>query len=285
MARSINDIFEQIKARAIQLATDANNATAIAMFNNSSKVAIWKLLFFACAFGIWSLEKIFDLFRTETDDRISLLKPHSARWYAQKAKDFQYGYNVVSGEDFYDNTLLTEAQITASKIIAYSAVTKQTRGIRIKVAKLVAGVKTPLTGGELTAFTAYMEEIKDAGVILLITTGNADDLKATLRIYYDAQILTNTGARIDGTSATPVQDAFNSYLDELPFNGLFVPQLMIDHLQAVSGVIIVRDDAWSARYGALPYSGIDVEYTPDAGYLKLPTPGDLLLTFIPHEII
>jgi hypothetical protein len=255
------------------------------MFNNTSKVAIWKLLFFAIAFGIWTLEKIYDLFRLETDDRIGLLKPHSARWYAQKAKDFQYGYDLVVEADYYANTALTEQQIDDSKIIKHSAVVEQIRGIRIKVAKEVNGELAPLTNDELEAFTAYMEQIKDAGIKLLITTAVADDLKAKLRVYYNAQILDGTGARRDGESATPVQDAFNTYLKNLPFNGLFVPQLMIDHLQAVAGVVIVKDDSWQARYGALDYASIDVEYTPDAGYLRLPTSADLELTFVPHAII
>lgn len=285
MARTITDIFNEMQARAVSLATDANNATAISMFNNTSKVALWKILFYACAFGIWTLEKIYDLFKSETDDRIGLLKPHSARWYALKATQFQYGYNLPVDSDVYNNTGLTEAQITASKIVAYAAVVEQTRGIRIKVAKLVNGQLDMLTANELTAFTAYMEQIKDAGIKLLITSAAADSLKATLRIYYNAQVLSNTGARIDGQTATPVQDAFNNYLRNLPFNGLFVPQLMIDHLQAVDGVVIVKDDSWQAKYGALLFTGIDVEYTPDAGYLRIATPADLQLTFIPHAVI
>lgn len=284
MARTIQQIFDQMQQRAVQLATENNNQPAIDMFSSTSKVAVWKILFFACAFGIWTLETIFDLFRTEIDDRIAVIKPHSARWYAYMATQFQYGYNLPVESDTYDNTALTEAQITASKIITYAAVVEQTRGIRIKVAKLVAGVKTPLSVDELTAFTAYMEQVKDAGIKLLITSGAPDDLKATLRIYYNAQVLTNTGGRIDGQTATPVQDAFNDYLNNLPFNGLFIPQLMIDHLQAVEGVVIVKDDSWQARYGALYFAAIDVEYNPDAGYLTISN-ANLNLTFIPHAVI
>lgn len=284
MARTIQQIFDQMQQRAVQLAAENNNQPAIDMFSSTSKVAVWKILFFACAFGIWGLETIFDLFRTEIDDRIAVLKPHSARWYAYMATQFQYGYNLPVDSDTYNNTGLTEAQITASKIISYAAVVEQTRGIRIKVAKLVGGLKTPLSANELTAFTAYMEQVKDAGIKLLITSGAPDDLKATLRIFYNAQVLTNTGARIDGQTTTPVQDAFNDYLNNLPFNGLFVPQLMIDHLQAVDGVVIVKDDSWQARYGALDFAAIDVEYNPDAGYLTISNL-NLNLTFIPHAII
>ena len=284
MARSIQEIFDGIKAQAILLATEANNQAVIDMMNNTSRVAVWKILFNAVAFGIWTLEKLFDLFKLETDDKIAKLKPGSARWLAYMATQFQYGYDLVPGEDFYDNTGLTQDQVDASKIVAYAAVVEQTRGVRIKVAKLVDGVLTALTAEEMEAFVAYMERVKFAGITQLITSGPADDLKSSLRIYYNPLVLKNDGTRIDGTSATPVQDAFNDYLKNLPFNGLFVPQLMIDHLQAVDGVVIVKDDLWQARYGLLDYTSIDVEYTPDAGYLRLAVNG-LTLQFIPHAVI
>lgn len=284
MARTIAQIFESIRGQAVLLATEKGLQSVVDMMNNTSTVAVWKVLFNAVAFGIWTLEKLFDLFRLEIDDRISMLKPHSARWYAEKAKAFQYGYPLVIEADYYDNTALNEVQIAASKIIKHSAVVEMERGIRIKVAKEVAGELAPLTVGELEAFVEYMESVKDAGIKLLITSTVADDLKASLRIFYNPLVLNGTGARIDGESFTPVQDAFKLYLKNLPFNGLFVPQLMIDHLQAVDGVVIVKDDLWQARYGALSFSGIDVEYVPDAGYLRLIQDG-LTLTFIPHAVI
>src|SRR4051812_35940365 len=104
MARSIQIIFDDMKAQGIALATTANNQAVIDMFNNTSRVAIWKILFYAVAFCIHALEVIYDLFKIEIDDRIALLKPHSARWYAEKAKDFQYGYALVPDTDGYDNS-------------------------------------------------------------------------------------------------------------------------------------------------------------------------------------
>lgn len=284
MARSIQDIFDSIKGEALRLAMEANNQLVIDMLANTSRVAIWKILFYAVAFGIYSLEVIYDFFRLEVDDRLLQLKPHSARWYAEKAKAFQYGYPLIVESDYYDNSQLTEDQVNDSKIISYAAVVEQTRGIRIKVAKLVGGVKTALEPDELTAFAQYMEDIKDAGIKLLITSGPPDELKAKLRVFYNPLVLRGDGGRIDGTDNMPVQNALNKYLDNLPFNGLFVPQLAVDQLQAVNGVVIVRDDQWTARYGTLDFAGVDVEYNPDAGYLKIADNG-LEIAFIPHAVI
>lgn len=267
-------------AQGVSLATDANLPDVVAMFGNTSKVAIWKILFYAVAFCINALEAIYDLFRIEIDNDIALLKPGSARWYAHMATIFEYGFNLVPETDYYDNTGLTEDQVTASQIVNYAAVVEQQRGIRVKAATLV-GDLAALSSPQLAAFSEYMEEIKYAGIKLLITSGVADDLKSTLRIYYNPLVLDGTGARIDGTDPTPVQTAFKTYLKNLPFNGLFVPQLMVDQLQAVEGVVIVKDDQWQARYGALDFTGIDVEYNPDAGYLRI-ADSDLNITFTPH---
>jgi hypothetical protein len=284
MARSIDTIYNEIRNRAITLATDAGDNDMLDMLNNSSRVAVWKMLFYACAFAIYTMETLYDLFRLETDDRISRLKPHSARWYAEKAKAFQYGQALVSEQDYYDNTGLTQAQIDEKKIVAYAAVVDQDRGIRIKVARLVAGVRAALDNDQLTAFTEYMEEIKDAGVKLLITTGDPDELKAVLRIFYNPLVLKADGSRIDGNGATPVQDALNDYLDNLPFNGIFCPSLAVDALQKVDGVVLVKDDSWMARYAALAFSNIDVEYNPDSGYLTIDE-DDLEIEFTPHAVI
>lgn len=284
MARTTQQIFEQIKGEATRLATDANNEGMIDMLNNTSRVAIWKLLFYAVAFGIYVLETLFDLFRIETDETISKLKPHSARWYAEKAKLFQYGFPLVAESDYYDNAGLTQDQIDDSKIISHAAVIEQDRGIRIKVAKSAGEDLAPLNAGELASFAAYMEEIKDAGIKLRITTSPPDDLKCQLRIFYNPLVLRADGGRIDGNNEQPVQEAFKNYLKNLPFNGRFVPQHCLDQLQKVEGVIIAEDDLWQSRYGVRDFENIDVEVVPDSGYLRIQDT-DLSIQFIPHASI
>jgi hypothetical protein len=285
MARTINQIFDDMKAEAVLQATNAGSQPMLDMLNNASKVAIWKMLFFAVAFCIFTLESLFDLFRGEVDETIKKLKPHSSRWYAEKAKLFQNGMPLISESDEYDNTGMTDAQIAAIQIISHAAVVEQTdRGIRIKVARTVGSDLAALTAGQLTSFTQYMEQVKDAGIKLRCTSDQADDLKATLRIFYDPLVLDNTGARIDGTSATPVQDALKSYLKNIPFNGIFVTEHAKNEIEKVEGVVIVKDDSWQARYGVLAFSSIDVEYLPDAGYLRIDNQ-DFTLKFIAHAAI
>lgn len=281
MARRIQDIYDSMVEEGIRLATDAGMPTLVTMFSSTSRVAVWKIFFYAAAFMWNALDALHDLFRAETDDKISRLKPHSAKWFVEIAKAFQYGYDLATDEAYYDNTLLTEDQVNASKIVTYAAAVEQERGIRIKVAKGTTTLSA-LTAPELSAFGAYMERVKPAGIKLLITSNQPDDLRAKLRVFYNPLVLMPSGGRIDGVSAEPVQDALRDYLKNLPFNGLFVSQYAVDALQKVEGVVIVMADSFSARYGALEFANIDVEYNPDAGYLQLE---NIEITFIPHAVV
>ncbi len=246
---------------------------------NWSRVSIKRLWVWVFAFIAYVQAVLWDAFALEVDTRIAALRPHTEQWYALKAIAFQFGYPLPADTDVYDNTGLTEQQIADSKIVTYAAVKEQDRGLRIKVAKTQGNDLAPLATGELTAFTAYMQRVKDAGVKLSITSTEADSLKLSLRIIYDPLVLNAQGQRIDGTTLTPVQDAISSYLRNLPFNGVFVLQSLVDALQVVSGVKIVQINSAEAKYGALPYTSINIRYTPDAGYLRIVTPSDLSIVF------
>jgi hypothetical protein len=279
MARSIADIQQAIIDRIAQ------DSILAPVLTSTSRTAIWKLLTYVVAACQWTVESLFDLHKQEVQQLIDNLKPHSLRWYANMARNFQYGHDLAPDADFYDNTGLTDEQINASKIIAYSAVVEQEKNLRIKVAKIENNDLAPLTIEEKAAFTAYMNRIKDAGVKLVIDSLPPDSLKLKLRIFYNPLVLDSNGARLDGTSSTPVQDAIHAYLKNLPFNGWLVLAYLTDALQQVDGVVVPVIDEAQATYGNLPYQAIDVKYNPDAGYLRIMQPDDLQITFIPQSAI
>ncbi len=276
MARSITTIQNNI------IAGVAANATLSPLLTSTSRVAIWRLLALVVATAIWTLETLFDIHVADVNETISKLKPHSLRWYAEKATAFQFGYNLVDDADYYDNTGIDETTIEASKVVAYAAVVEQDRGLRIKVAR-DTGDLAALTAPQLEAFEEYMKRIKDAGVRLNITSSAADELKLNIELYYNPLVLNSAGGRLDGTVSEPVQDAVKEYLKNLPFNGVFVLQNLIDVLQLVDGVKIAHLVGAQARYGLLPFQSFAVKYLPDAGYLRITNPGDISVTFIPYS--
>ncbi len=270
MARSI----EQIQNEIIN-AKESNSD--LAELTSTSKTAVWRLITFVIAFSIYTLEKLFDIHKTETDDKIALLKPHTARWYRQKALAFQYGYPLVPDSDVYDNSIISEEQLTQSKIVKYSAVTESEEGLVIvKIATENGGVLSPISDEQKASFEAYIAEIKDAGVTIHTINYLPDKLYLNMTVYYNPLVLDAQGNSIIN-GGKPVEEAIKQYLKELPFNGELVLAHLVDRLQQVEGVLIpqinnaesswINEDINSTTYAA-PVA-IEVKKIPVSGYFEV----------------
>lgn len=276
MARTITQIQSEI-ITAMQ--ADA----ALSGLTSTSATAIWRLWTYIVAVAIWAHESLWDSFKVELTETAANLKPHTLRWYRNKALAYQHGATLIDGEDSYDNEGLDPATIESQKIIKQAAVTETPDGLlTVKVAKEVGGELTPLSVGETSAVTAYFNEIKDAGVILAVRSVNADRLRIEVDVYYDPTILSASGERLDGAATTPVQDAAKAYLRNLPFDGEFVKARLVDAMQAVEGVNVPEIRLCMARRNDDPsFGNVDVFYQPFSGFLKFYDPvTDLVLNFI-----
>jgi hypothetical protein len=284
MARTIKVIQQQVidtlvsELAAIDIVIDA--ATW-------SKTNLFRLLTYVFAVCAWALENLFDTHKTEVTEEIAAKHPHTLRWYAEMAKNFQAGYDLAPERDYYDNTGLSDDEIETSKIVTYAAVVKQRRPngrifLRIKVATSNNTDLAPLSTDQLKALQEYFNRIADCGVDFEITSQPADRLILHLKIYYNPLILTAEGSRVDGTESEPVINAIREYLQNLPFNGLYILASQIDALQVVEGVEIPHLVEASASYGLLSPNSIDVEYLPDAGYLRIDD-ADLTIEYVPHS--
>lgn len=282
MARTVEEIFNKIKA-----AKEAE--PELAVLNSTSKVAIWRLWAFITAYAIYTLEMLFDTHKTEVYTILSEKKPHTPRWYRNKALAFQHGFDLIEDTDVFVPPNPTagdpQTQIDNSKIIKYAAVTEAVTESRLIVKIATESSPNPSFGGELMpitqeqkeAFTAYLEEIKDAGVKITVINYLPDILNLTLKIYRDPLVLDANGVKITGIGAgtKPVETAIKNYLKALPFNGELVLEHLVDALQKVEGVriphIVAASSSWIDpavnTYGAP--QNIDVKKIPVSGYFKL----------------
>ncbi len=283
MARTI----EQIQSLIVD---KVNSTPELKLLNSLSKTSIFRLFIYVTAFCQWTLDQLFDLHKQEVSDLISKMKPHSLKWYAEKAKRFQYGFNLPAESDAYDNTGIQNDLIEASKIVHFCAIVEQpdSRGVmalRVKAATKKTDLEM-LTPDQLTAFTKYMNTVKDAGVRLIVSSDKGDDLRLRLDVYYNPLVLGSNGSRLDGTDSEPVQQAIREYLTSLPFNGSLVLAYLTDALQKVDGVVIPQIIGAEARYGNLAYKSIDLLYQPDAGYVRIfDEKNDLSINFIAQTSI
>lgn len=275
MARTIQEIEDE------QLTTIANDATLSEMSSNSA-TALYRLFARVVAKAIATLENLFDLFRAEVDADLAAQKAHTLRWYREKALAFQLGYDLVEGEDYYDNTGEDPDQVADAKIVEYAAVVENDGELVIKVNQDSAG-PAPLGASDYDAFVAYIAEIKDAGVKVEVRNANPDRLKLTIDVYYDPTILDSTGARLDGADSAPAETAIDAFLRSIPFNGRFVKSHLVDALQLVEGISVpVARNCQAARFDSGSFVAVDVDYDPFSGFLKIYSPGDLVLNYIAY---
>ncbi len=275
MARTVEEIYQEI------ITNVQADSTLGAVLTSTSAVAIWRRWCFVMAMAAWVLEVLFDNHKAEVEELVAAQKPHTLRWYREKALTYQHGGSLGEGVDTYDNTGLSDATIEAQKIIKQAAANETGGLVTIKVAKESSGELVALDSTEHTGVSAYFAEIKDAGVFLEVRSVVGDDLYVVADVYIDTKILDVTGARLDGAADTPVLDAIKNFLRNLPFDALFIPQKMVDAIQAVEGVRTINlRECKAKRNDDATFSNVPVWYSPYAGYFKN-NPSNLLIT---HEI-
>ena len=260
---------------------NANLATAYgfapgSIFENEfSKLSFENILFDIISYSIWLLEQLFDTHKKELNEIIEAKMPHRPSWYRTKAKAFQYGHDLIFDSDKYDNTGFSDEQIEQSKIVKYSAVTKNGGQLLIKIATENDGVLSPITAEQKISFDAYIDEIADCGVKYVVVNNQPDILLLTMQIFIDPLVLNAQGMNIL-TGKYTVQDAILQYMKELPFNGEIVLFELERKIKEVEGVNIpniinaesqIYDSANAEYYPAMP---ITVKTVPDSGYFTIP---------------
>ncbi len=300
MSRTINEIQQEI----LNARTAVANLTALEVLtsseqkllqaNSTSKLSVWRDWIWVVAFAQWVQEQYWAVFQKEIDAKIAKSRPHTAKWYREKAMAFLYGVPLVVDADYYDTSTMTEAQIAAAKIISNASTLRILQNgygtLRIKVVRTINNAYAPVLTEHITALNAYFNQhVADAGTVVVCTTGEADLLKLKLDIYYDGLILGANGNRLDGTSASPVADAIKAYLKSIDFeNGKFITTRLTDALQKVPGVILpVVREAYS-KFGGYDYTDtvpncgvINEIRLADAGYMTLDDP-NLLINYIAY---
>lgn len=269
MARTIQQIQQEILQAK-------ENEPALAELNSTSKVAVWRLWVYITAVAIWTLEKLFDQHKMEVHTALSELKPHTARWYRNKALAFQYGFDLLEDSDKFNNTGKSEDEISNSKIIKYAAVTEAQTESRliVKIATEQGGELQPISQGQKASFDAYLNEIKDAGVRITTINYLPDILGLQMKIYRDPLVLDENGMSIL-TGEKPVEKAIKAYLKKLPFDGELVLAHLVDELQKVEGVkiphIILAESKWidAGTNGYGQFQPIEVKAIPVSGYFKI----------------
>ena len=294
MARTIKDIADGMKASFVQnsklmevygLEYDGTtDDDAVAFYAaHISAVSVESVLIGIVAACVAVVENLMDFHKKEVDTEIARERYGHAGWYEQMALKFRYGENLSvnyseerDGEaddgNFAESVEYVDGDLTAEEIgelqivkYAYCEDDNDGIGVRLKVAKDGNGSFAPLDSAERSAFNAYIQRIKPAGVPVAVISDGAEALSLGLTIYYNPLVLDKEGTRIHG-GGKPVEEAVTGYIHSIGFNGLFTEQALVDAVQEADGVEIVGFD-----YAIVNATGetIPHRYRPDSGHVRV----------------
>jgi hypothetical protein len=281
MARTISEIYNAIVTEkasmdniktALQPEIDST-ATLIADLNSESKVAVWRLMYYVFAVAVWIHEVLWDEFKAEVEIIKNSFIPGTAGWLKEEALKFQYGDNMVlqNGKYVYATTN------TTTQIVKYCSITEGGMVV-IKAAKAENNLPVALLPAELASFAYYMMTYKRfAGVQMSVLSADPDLIRIYADIYY------NPLFEIEDVTAS-VETQINSYLANLPFNGMFSTISVVDYIQLATGFRDIQINKLEAKDQINNWIEFQRIYSPYSGYFKIDTDNPLSITinYIPY---
>ena len=283
MARTVSEvkkIYTDEFMNSSVMATKYGFTVGDSFDSTFSKVSFESILFYIMAFvQVMSGDKQYDAHIAEVESLLAEEKPHTLRWYANKALAYMHGYSLVEDSDTYDTSALSDDQIAAAKVVKNASAVEKANVVYVKV----KGSDGKLTDDQEAGITAYFKEVKDAGVKLEIINRVADHYKATIEIWYNPMVLNSSGLDING--AEPVRDAVSSFIAALPFNGEFRHDDLLIYLNDLDGVVIPQLKYSQYSTDGLSFYNIDGYFTPDSGYMKLYNDTDITINYHVYETV
>jgi hypothetical protein len=244
-----------------------NLQAELATLNSSSKVSIWRFMFFVVAVAYWLLEKFWDIFKAETQAIADAASYGSNKWWLDAAKDFQYEVDLELLTDASVKKYLGYSSIDVSKqIVKLSSISSLNGTAFLKVANLNGTTIVKLTDDQLAAFKTYVKKKQPAGASVVAISEDADLVKYQITIYYNGLInLSNFKLNIE--------NAINSYHAQLnaDLNGVVELPKLTDVIQAVSGYVSIEPIIAFAKsqVGGSEYINFTRVYETYAGYAKI----------------
>lgn len=202
-----------------------------------SSVSLENIIFFILAACCHVMEVLFDQYRADVEERVSLAVVASVPWYYKMAMAFQYGDSLVLNEatQQYEYASIDEDR----QVVRYAAVRDKGTCVHILVSGDEGGRPAVLADDVLTVFKQYMNRVKVAGVILRVTSRPSDRLSIAAEVTVDPLVMDENGALLTDGSR-PVETAVTEYLKHIAYGGTFNKTRLVDAIQAVEGVTDVE---------------------------------------------
>ncbi len=213
--------------------------TTLSTMNSPSQVAVFRLFTFIFATCVNLFEQVLDIFKTEVEEIATEAVPGTDSWVQNEVLKFQYSSTTAQVVQLVDFAPFYPIVDTLLQIITRCSVkTLPNKVVAVKVAK--SEPPAPLSAPELASLIAYLDAINFSGVQPDVISLDADKLNLVAEIYYN-------GAYSPVISANVIA-AINTFLADLPFDGILRVSKLIDAIQSVEGVtdVVINDLAMRA---------------------------------------
>lgn len=267
--RTLTEIQQDLKQTFMQDADLANRygfRQGDAFDKTFSRISLEALWIYIVAYAAWVTERLFQDHTNEVEAYIATMKPHTLRWYQEKAKAFLYDVPLIDGTDTFNTNGMTEEQIDKARIVKFAAVTEaENATLYVKVAsQTAAGNPQPLTDTQLQAFKTYLREYKDAGVRVDVISTKGDFINLDITVHYNPMLLNENGEDTQGNK--PVEQAVKQYIENLPFNGEYRNNDLLNAVLKAQGVVMASINSAKQSLDGTHYTAINAYATPYAGY-------------------
>ena len=189
MAVSVNTIYNYLAQRVAEEETLAglsphpdSAATLRTALSSGSRVAIWRLLLWCVAYVHKVQQDNFDTFQREVGDLAKDGHFGTRRWFAARAKAWQYGHVL----EFTALDAGYAVDDPAARIVTQAAVVELANTVIVKVAKAAGTGLTKLTTEELVAINDYFQELRPP-VQVAVLTADPDLVRIIGAVVYDGQ--------------------------------------------------------------------------------------------------
>lgn len=266
MARTLNEIQDAIKQ---EIRTYPSLDNFLFPEDGGSQTSVFNLLIYVVSLAMFTFETLADNFLDEVTAKSQEVPVGNPQWVRKQMLLFQYGDVIELDENFIPSYPVIDLN---ARIVTQCTVQEQfSSEIKIKVAKTVAEVITPLDSAEISALEDYyygagdQQGIGFAGVRAEFLSQEPDRMSVVGTVTYLGQF-------IEANVKADVITAIDNYFANLNFDGVVVINTLVSQVNAVDGVnnFIISDI--EAREYNVPYgSGVTVPvngtYETLAGYL------------------
>lgn len=225
----------------------------------TSSVSVINLLIYIVAVAHHVLERIFDSFKMEVEERIAAAYPGSISWLWNRAMEFQF--DEESNAYLYEHGVYQSVD-TEKQIIKHAAVVEEYNIVQIKVS---GNDYEPLDEVQKASFEAYMNALKFAGVKLSISSLQSDDLSLKIHIWRNRLLMPKEDDSV-------LKTAIDDYLNNIRYGGTFNKTRLMDAVQNVQGVedVTIENCVFTAHDSAGTETNLQTQnYRPIAGHINL----------------